>query len=91
MEQLRKQLTLAAIASWGIWLLAIGAGLVYRQPGTTGISFIEFLLSGVAYVLQWLGLAFAVGAIGTHVLIVRDSEMYGPADAADEIVVDLDD
>lgn len=80
MGQLRKQLTLAALASWGIWLLAIGAGLVYRQPGTTGVSFIEFLLSGIVYVLQWLGLAFAVGAVGAHILIVRDNAIYGPAD-----------
>ena len=36
----------------------------------------KFIASGLTTVLLWLGLAFATGCIATHILIVRDGELY---------------
>lgn len=80
MEQLRKQLLTAASISLAVYLLMYVTGAIYWSTFDTGIPKLQVFIAACAELLRWIGLIFATGALMTHILIVRDSEMYGPAD-----------
>lgn len=39
----------------------------------------------VHQILFWLGVVFAAGAVLTHILMVRDAEMYGVGDESNDV------
>ena len=81
MHQLRKQLAIAAGASWALWIALNWVQLESWSP-TSGSQGWRLIVSGLTTILLWMGLAFASGCIVTHVMIVRDNELYESADDA---------
>lgn len=89
MQQLRKQLFTAAVFALAVYLLAYAAGAVYWSTFNGGIPRLQVFIAACAELLRWIGLVFATGAVLTHILIVRDDGIYGPADAErDETLLD---
>lgn len=88
MKQLRKQLLTSAGIALVVYLLMYVTGAVYWSSYDTGIPRLQVFVAACAELLRWLGLVFATGAVMTHILIVRDNEMYGPVDDALEEEID---
>ena len=79
MQQLRKQLTYAAGGAWLLWIALSWLQLETLSP-YAGAQGWRVIASGLTTILLWMGLAFAAGCVVTHVMIVRDGEMFEVAD-----------
>ena len=82
MLQVRKQLAIAAGTTWLAWLVLGFLGVRGWSTYDGGITAFAFALAGLSQILLWVGLAFAAGAVFSHVLIVRDNDIYEMADDA---------
>ena len=82
MIQLRKRLSVASAGIWGLFLcMAVGGwGQWTTYPAT--FPSLQLLLAALSQMLLWAGLVVTAGALFTHILIVRDNELYEPADDA---------
>jgi hypothetical protein len=79
MKQLRKQLAIAAAATWFVWLL-LYASVAQWSDFATSIPKMTIVISALSQLLLWIGVVLAAGAVFTHVLMVRDDEMYEALD-----------
>ena len=82
MQQLRKQLAYAAGGAWVLWV-ALSWLELETFSTYSGVQAWRIIVSGLTTILLWMGLALAAGCIVTHVLIVRDAELFEAADAED--------
>jgi len=79
--QLRKQLAFASAAVWLFWIASAAFGWgQWGMDGGTGVT-LRFVVAAVIQISLWIGLVLAAGLLVTHILIVRDNELYEPADA----------
>jgi len=90
MLQLRKQLLIAAGVSLAVYLLMYLTGAVYWSTFNGGIPKLQVFVAACAELLRWIGLIFATGAVLAQVLIVRDNEIYGPAEATSDETVEAE-
>lgn len=79
MHNLRKQLAIAAAGSWAVWLL-LYASLAQWSDFATSIPKMTIAISAFSQLLLWVGVVLAAGAVFAHVLMVRDNELYEPAE-----------
>lgn len=70
MTKLRMQLAVGAGIAWAVWLLMYATGWIQT------LTSLQIALAALVQLLLYLGLALAVGAVSTHILIVRDGELY---------------
>lgn len=84
MLKLRTQLAIAAAAVSAFWIAAamFGWGGWSTYPAHTAI--LQFALAALVQISLWISIVLAAGALFTHILIVRDNELYEPADADSE-------
>lgn len=79
MQQLRKQLAYAAGGAWLLWIALSWLQLETLSSYSVAQAW-RVIVSGFTMTLLELGLAFAAGCIVTHVLIVRDGELFEGTD-----------
>lgn len=89
MRALRTQLAVAASALWLLGLI-IDSTQLARNYTDNGVVPIPFMFAQLVHqVLFWLGVVSAAGAVVTHILMVRDAQMYDIEVADGTIDADL--
>lgn len=81
MIRLRRQLIIATAAVWCFWTLAAFLGWNGWSSYPAQFPSVQFLAAALAQLSLWFGIVLAAGALFTHIFIVRDEELYEPADA----------
>lgn len=81
MIRLRKQLLIATAGTWLFWLLAALLGWNGWSVNPASFPSLEFLVAAISQLSLWCGIVLASGTLFAHILIVRDEELYEPADA----------
>lgn len=85
MLALRKQLAVAATSLW-LLVLIIDSTQLARNYMDNGVVPIPFVFAQLVHqILFWLGVVFAAGAVVTHILMVRDAEMYEVGDESVDV------